>query len=266
MMLFYLLLKILPRLNILFLILLLAEGITFSPIQAAEWSTIQKRDFLKIGVKDNTRPLGFRDSQGRLQGLEIDLAKQLALELLGSEAKVQLEPVKNQDRLNVLLADQVDLVIARLTITPGRSRLVDFSDYYYLDGTGLITLQPNLKHLADFQNQAIGVINPSDTIAVIRSQLPQARLVGVNSYEEGLDLLQQGKIQAFAADNSLLTGWAQEDSRYYHLPFFLSGTTLAIAMPRGLAYQELRQKVNEAVRRWRTNGWLRERVRYWGLP
>lgn len=263
---FYLLVKTFPRLNVFFLILLLAEGITFSPIQAAEWSTIQKRDFLKIGVKDNTHPLGFRDSQGRLQGLEIDLAKQLALELLGSEAKVQLEPVKNQDRLNVLLADQVDLVIARLTITPGRSRLVDFSDYYYLDGTGLITLQPNLKQLADFQNQTIGVINPSDTIAVIRSQLPQARLVGVNSYEEGLDLLQQGKIQAFAADNSLLTGWAQEDSRYYHLPFFLSGTTLAIAMPRGLAYQELREKVNEAVRRWRTNGWLRERVRYWGLP
>ncbi len=258
--------KTLQRCKVLGLSLLLANGFFWPKLQAAEWSTIEKRDFLKIAVKDNTRPLGFREREGRLQGLEIDLAKQLALELLGSPEKVQLEPVKNQDRLKVLLEEQVDLVIARLTITPGRSRLVDFSDYYYLDGTGLITLQPDLKRLADFQNQAIGVINPSDTIAVLRSQLPQARLVGVASYEEGLALLEQGKIQAFAADNSLLTGWAQDDPRYYHLPFFLSGTALAIAMPRGLAYQELRQKVNEAVRRWRTNGWLRERVRYWGLP
>ncbi|MEN9565215.1 MAG: glutamine-binding protein of glutamine transporter, partial [Cyanobacteriota bacterium] len=40
---------------------------------------------------------------------------------------------------------------------------------------------------------------------------------------------------------------------------------LAIVMPKGLQYQELRTKVNRAIANWKKSGWLQERIEYWGL-
>ncbi len=56
---------------------------------AAEMPEIQQRGYLKIAVKDNLRPLGFRDANGNLQGLEIDLAQRLAVDLLGKADAVK---------------------------------------------------------------------------------------------------------------------------------------------------------------------------------
>jgi polar amino acid transport system substrate-binding protein len=240
--------------------------LVLNPSDASDWTTIQQRGKLLIGVKADSRPLGFQDGQGKLQGLEIDIARQLAQELFGSPEAVVLEPLKNQDRLPAIIDDRLDLVIAKVTVTPGRSRLVDFSPYYYLDGTGIITSQPTIQHLSDLTTKAIAVLNHSSTIAVIRAALPKARLVGVSSYQEAQTKLETGQVDAFAADNSLLAGWVQEFPSYHQLPERLSGDALAIVMPKGLQYEELRQKVNTAISGWRTSGWLRERIRYWKLP
>ncbi|MEB3161288.1 MAG: transporter substrate-binding domain-containing protein, partial [Synechocystis sp.] len=103
-----------------------------SPMLIAQ-SPPQKRGKLRVGVKDNLRPLGFRDQNGELQGLEVAIARRLALELLGDENAVELIPVKNQDRLSLLLEGQVDCLIAQMGQNAARDRLVDFSAPYYLD-------------------------------------------------------------------------------------------------------------------------------------
>ncbi|MGL5192033.1 MAG: transporter substrate-binding domain-containing protein, partial [Chroococcales cyanobacterium] len=51
---------------------------------AAELAEIQQRGQLIVAVKDNVRPMGFRAGNGNLQGFEIDIARRLAQELLGS--------------------------------------------------------------------------------------------------------------------------------------------------------------------------------------
>ncbi|MEY3402309.1 MAG: hypothetical protein RLZZ86_1924, partial [Cyanobacteriota bacterium] len=78
-------------------------------VYAGTMAEIQQRGYLNLAVKDNLRPLGFRDDQGNLQGLEIDLAKQLASDLLGKADAVKLQPVANSDRLPVVFNQQVDL-------------------------------------------------------------------------------------------------------------------------------------------------------------
>jgi polar amino acid transport system substrate-binding protein len=40
---------------------------------------------------------------------------------------------------------------------------------------------------------------------------------------------------------------------------------LAVVMPKGLQYKELRAKVNRAIADWKESGWLQERIEYWGL-
>ncbi|MGK7956868.1 MAG: transporter substrate-binding domain-containing protein, partial [Crocosphaera sp.] len=214
------------------------------PLNAATLEEIRQRGKLIVAVKDNVRPLGFLDPKNQLQGLEVDLAKQLAEDILGDSQAVILQPVSNQERLQKVIDGEVDLAIARVTINVSRRRLVDFSPYYYLDGTGIITNNPTIRALTHLSRSKIAILSRSSTIPVIRGELPQAQLIAVNSYQEALTLLETGQVDAFAADNSLLTGWVQQYPQYYQLPLRLSGEGLGVVMPKGLQYASLRNRVN----------------------
>ncbi len=244
---------------------LTATLLVVAPSFAAELTAIKDRGQIIIGVKDNLRPLGFTDTEGNLVGLEIDIARKLAEEILGDLEAVEFIPVSNQERLQVVLNDDVDLAIARVGYTTPRARVVDFSSYYYLDGTSLITKDSGIEDLNDLTQGTIAVLENSATIAVIRHRLPNATLVGVDSYMEALKLLETERAAAFAGDRTLLTGWTQEYPEYKLLSERLSGIPLSIVMPKGLQYQELRDRVNDAIARWQESGWLQERIEYWGL-
>ncbi|MEL4894346.1 transporter substrate-binding domain-containing protein [Crocosphaera sp. Alani8] len=253
------------------LALIITLGVFFSPsnnslVTAASLEEIQQRGKLIVAVKDNIRPLGFRDEKNTLQGLEIDLAKQLAKDILGDPQALVLQPVSNQERLQKVMAGEVDIAIARVTINTPRRRLVSFSPYYYLDGTGIITNNATVRALDHLSQSKIAVLNRSSTISVIRAELPQAQLVGVDSYQEALTLLEAEQVVAFAGDNSVLTGWVQQYPQYYRLPIRLSGEALGVVMPKGLQYASLQSRINQTIGRWKASGWLAKRLEYWGLP
>lgn len=238
---------------------------TPQPIFAEEWTEIQSREELKVAVKDNVRPLGFIDKRGDLVGLEIDISRKLAEELLGDSDKIEFLTVNNRERLQVVLEDEVDLAIARVAVTTPRSRIVDFSPYYYLDGTGIVTKKSEVKNVEGLTRSRIAVLNNSATIAVVRHRLPDATLIGTDSYQEALQLIETDRADAFAGDRSILSGWIQEYPVYKLLPERLSGVALAVVMPKGLQYRELRERVNRAIATWQESGWLDERIKYWGL-
>jgi len=245
--------------------MLTITSITPQSAIASEWSEIEERGQIKVAVKDNLRPLGFTNNQGKLVGLEIDIARKLAAELLGDRHAVEFLPVTNKERLQAVLDDQVDIAIARITVTTPRARIVDFSPYYYLDGTGIVTKDFKIKAIESLSQSRITLLNKSETIAVVRNKLPNAKLIGVDSYQAAWQLIESGQADAFAGDRTVLTGWIQEYPEYNLLPDRLSGAPLAIVMPKGLQYQELRSKVNNAIARWQESGWLQERIKYWKL-
>lgn len=234
----------------------------YSNLSAAELSDIKERGKLIVAVKDNTRPLGFTDNEGNLIGLEIDIARRLAKDILGDKDAIVLQPVNNKDRLKAVIDEEVDIAIARVADTPSRRRIVDLSTYYYLDGTGIVTKDVTVAP----NNAEIAVLYDSETIAVVRDRFPDARLIGVNSYQEALNLLESDRVRAFAADISVLTGLVQEYPQYKLLPEKLSGAALSIVMPKGLQHKELQLAVDRAITDWRESGWLQERIEYWGLP
>lgn len=232
---------------------------------SATLAEIKQRKKLVVAVKDNLPRFGFRDVNGNLQGLEIDIARKLAVEIFGDMNAVELVPVSNQDRFKVLLAGNADLAIARITITPTRRRVVDFSRAYYRDGTGIITRQVKIVKNSDLVGKKIAVLNNSSTIGTLQYIVPQAQLIGVSSYQRAKDLLASGKVVAVAADRSVLLGWVQTDPSYHLLPDKLSTELLGMAMPKGIQYDPLRQLVDRSIDQWQTNGWLQQRIQHWGL-
>lgn len=233
---------------------------------SAELAEIQTRGYLIVAVKDDLRPLGFRDRSGALVGFEIDLARRLAAELLGNPEALVLQPVNNVDRIQAVIEGEADVAIADVTVTAQRQRIASFSTPYYLDGMGIITLSPTLQNWRDLHRERIAVLDRSSTVAEIRYRLPNAQLAPVDSYQAALTLLSQNQAMAFAGDAAVLAGWSQQDSRYRLLPVVLSVEPIAIVMPKGAQYTPLRRAVNQALERWDAEGWLQERIVYWGLP
>ena len=254
-------------------IALLFLSLLLLPSRAAAESLqgIQERGRLIVAVKDNTRPLGFKGSNGQLQGLEIDIARRLSQEILGKPDKVDFQPVKNQERLRVLLDGKVDLTIARLSVNNSRSRVVDFSRPYYRETTSIITNSPNIRKPMDLVQKRVAVLQGSSTALILTNRFPQAKLVPVASYQVAKNLLDRHQVEAFAGDKSLLVGWVQEYPQYRLLAGALPGNTLdaresiAIAMPRGKKYDPLWRFVDETIQKWEKEGWLQARIRYWGL-
>lgn len=240
----------------------------FGPAAAAELSEIQARGYLIVGVKTNRLPLGFIDETGEISGFEIDIARRLAETLLGDATAVEFVPLRNVDRLNAVLEGRVDIAIAAITLTEPRRRLVDFSDPYYLDGTAFV-VGDTVQTLQDLRTRRIALLNRSSTVAHVRYLLPGAELIGVDTYSEGQALLQNGSVDAYAGDASVLTGWVNTQgplTGYSLLPNIISAEPLAIAIPKGGQHDELQAAINRSIRRGYAEEWLQERARFWELP
>ncbi len=228
---------------------------------------IRRRKRLIVGVKDNLPPLGYRNESGELVGFEIEIARRLATELLGANAEVEFKPLNNRDRLPALFRGEVDLVIAQVTATADRQRLVQFSPPYYTSGIQLITPTPGITQLNDIQYQRVGVLRGSDAVAIVKTRLPRASLVFYNTYRTARAGLDQGDIDAFAGDAVVLAGWRQgQEERYSTVGPRISSAPLAIAFPKGLQNESLRQRLETIVRQWQGQGWLQQQATQWGLP
>ena len=252
-------------------------NIGISPVSAASLKEIQQRGYINVAVKDNFPPLAFRDESGNLQGLEIELAQRLAQDLLVKsnasnsdkldiDKLVKFKPVSNLQRLKAVEKGEVDLTIAKVTATPSRERIVNFSVPYYLDGGFIATKDTSIQKLTDLQNSKIAVIKNSSTIAPLRYYLPEADLIGVKSYLEGQKLVENNRVSAFAADITSLSNWIKQNPQYRLLPTKISTQPLSVVMPKGLEYDELRRQVSQLIGSYLQSGWLKERAEYWGLP
>jgi polar amino acid transport system substrate-binding protein len=233
---------------------------------AADLQTIEARGRLIVAVKENLRPLGFRDDAGKLQGFEIDIAQELAAELLGSKEAVVLKPVLNQERLKFVIEGEVDVAIAQVTCTPARARIVALTLPYYIDGLALVTRDPTIQSVAALSTQTVAVLQGSTAIETLRYRFPQVNLLPVDSYAAGRTAVEQGAAIAFAADASVLSGWVQELPQYRLLTPTLSAAPLCIVLAKGRQSDELRRRIDEILRKWKAEGWLRSRAVHWGLP
>lgn len=233
---------------------------------AATLDAILQRGKLIVAVKDNLYPLGFRDRNGTLQGFEIAIAKRLAQDWLGSDRAVVLQPVSNPERLTAVTSGTVDLAIAQIALTENRMRSVSFSEPYYRNGTGILTQDPRRSSLQALYRQTIAVLEPSITLPYLKSALPKARLRGVSSYAEGQQLLQSAQVQAMVGDRIVLFGLARQNPQYQFFSTSLTVQPLAIAFPKGVQYEPLRNRLNATLRQWQQDGWLDRQRQTWGLP
>jgi polar amino acid transport system substrate-binding protein len=104
------------------------------PASAGSLDEIRSRGKLVVGVKTDYAPLGFIDASGHNAGVEIELAKFIARQLLGDPAKVEFVPVVFKNRVDYLLSGKIDMILATMVTTPDRLKIVDATIPYLRPG------------------------------------------------------------------------------------------------------------------------------------
>ena len=101
------------------------------------WNKVMERGKLVVGVKADYKPWGYRNSDGELVGMEIDMAKDVA-DKMGVD--VELVPVQSSNRMQFLEGGKIDLMIATMSDRADRREIVGIvGPNYYTSGTNVMS-------------------------------------------------------------------------------------------------------------------------------
>jgi polar amino acid transport system substrate-binding protein len=163
---------------------------------------ILQRGELIVGTSGDQPPLIMKDKEGNLIGFEADLADMIAAAM---NVKLKFAPMAFSDLLPALEAGKVDVVISGLTITSERNLKVAFMGPYFMSGKAFLTKEAALAAARDTSR----VNSPDTTLVALKNStsqtfaeafIPKAKLLLVEGYEDGVQMVLQGTVQAMVAD------------------------------------------------------------------
>lgn len=227
--------------------------------------TIKSRGYLIVGVKTDTRPFGYLEN-GKNVGFDIDIAKYIAKDILHNPNKIKFVQVTPSNRLYLLNVQDVDLIIATMTITPERRNVIAFSKPYFVAGQAvLVPVGSKVKTLADLDDKNVGVLYGSTAEKNIRMILPSVNVLGYKTYHDAYRALKSGKISAITSDDTILRSYALTDSSVRLLPKRYTRELYAIGVRKTDESKGLLKIVNINITNMVHDGTLTQLKRKWKL-
>jgi ABC-type amino acid transport substrate-binding protein len=180
---------------------------------------LQTKGKIRIGALDNSAPFSARDPSGKYSGFEPDLGRELARAIFGPrqdiDAVIEWVPVDSSTAVSALTSLQADVVIARIAISDERAAAIDLTDTYFTTGERILVSTSNdeIKDLADLDTKTVCVQSGSGVDAHIDDANGAARTLALDTYSSCLGALQQGQVDAIAADEVTLWRLMAQDSK-----------------------------------------------------
>ena len=198
-------------------------------------ASIEKRGELVLGTSGDMEPMNYARADGKLVGLDIDMARFMA-QAMGVKLSIRTLPFA--DLLPALQRGEVDVVISNLTITPKRNMNVAFVGPYMTSGKCIITRQEGLARA----QQAEDLNTPDTRITVrkgstsedfVKTLLPQATVMVTESREASVELVKSGKAGGMLSDYPICLSTVKNnpDAGFVSLFSLLSYEPIGIALP-----------------------------------
>ncbi len=246
-----------------------APGPLPAPGQMPPGSTmarIQANEILKVGVDQNTRLFGYRNPRSNeLEGFDIDVAQEIARAIFGDPTKIDFVIVTTGQRQAAVQNGVVDMVASLYTINCARWHEIAFSSEYYRAGQRVLVREDSsITNLSDLVGTRLCVTSGStaSTNDKLTSLQPKPKMVLATTRTECLDKLQNSRVDAIVADDTILYGLREQDPRTTRL------LNLRLTdEPYGLAINRDRPDfvrfVNGVLERMRADGTLERLERKW---
>jgi polar amino acid transport system substrate-binding protein len=184
-------------------------------VPGSTMAEIRDRGRLRVGVDTSTlRFSNVNPSTGGFEGFDIDIAREVAAALFGSPEKIEFVAIPYSERVNVLVASEVDIVVDTFTINCAREQQIDFSTEYFRSSQKLLVpLDAGVTRIEDLAGEPVCAAAGSTSIdninALPEDQRPVA--VGVTEQADCLVLLQQGRVAGISTDDTILAGMVAQD-------------------------------------------------------
>lgn len=129
------------------------------PVNAKEWKKV------KIATEGAYAPWNFTDSSGKLDGFEIELARELC-KIMG--VKYNIVPQAWEGIIPALQAGKYDAIMAGMSITEKRMKVVSFSRYYAATPTTFIVVKdsPHAKFKTNPVRLTLGDVDANEQKAL----------------------------------------------------------------------------------------------------
>jgi polar amino acid transport system substrate-binding protein len=115
---------------------------------------VMERGKVVIGVKADYKPWGYRDSDGNIVGMEVDMAQAVA-DTMGVELEVVA--VQSSNRMQFLEQGKIDMMIATMSDREDRRKLVGIAQpNYYTSGTNVLAPKAlGIKNWEDLRGKPV---------------------------------------------------------------------------------------------------------------
>ncbi len=210
---------------------------------ADQLDDIKKAGKVRVAIAMGTPLFSFADANLQPTGSDVDTATALAKDL---GVKLEIVSITNAARVPTLQAQRADLVIADLSITPEREKVVDFSVPYAV--ISIIVGGPKsikVTDYADLNGKRIGLTRATVNDTLTTQQAKGAEIV---RYEDDATLITSmvtGQIDLFSSTPSNLSEMVkQAPAKNLELKFAQKDFDL------GIALNKEQPKLKEWVNNW----------------
>ena len=165
---------------------------------------VKSKGVLTVGVKADYPPFGYRAPNGDIIGIEPDLARDVATRL---GVKVEFVPVVAANRMQFLGQGKIDLIIATMTDTPERTKVVDIikPDYYAAGYNLMFPKSVTITSWDQLNGKPICGIQG----AFYNKQVAEkfgTQVIAFTGVAEALTALKQGRCIGFLYDDTAIEG------------------------------------------------------------
>jgi polar amino acid transport system substrate-binding protein len=150
--------------------------------------------------------------------------------------KLELVATNPANRIPLLQSGKVDLIVADITITAERAKVIDFSYPYFVTGQQFLVASSATNKLDAFAEARIGAVKGTTGEQELHVRFPKAQVVAYDDVPLALTALRNGSVKAITQDSSILVGLlsnAGDKKNFKILPEYLSTEHIGVGAPKG---------------------------------
>jgi len=198
--------------GIVWLVVFLVSALAVAgPAFAGGLDDARSRGKLLVGVKTDFPPFGYLDAAGKPQGFDVDVARYLARALFEDEGRLELVPVTSGSRIPFLYSEWIDMIVATMSVTEDRKRVLDFSDPYFSSASLLLVPAGSaVRGIEDLGGKTVAVLEGSVQEKDLEQVAPGAKRVAFKNVDEAVQALKTKKVDALCQDDMLVLALAKE--------------------------------------------------------
>lgn len=206
--------------------------------------TIRQRDQIVIGVSTGVAGFSAPDSQGRWNGLDVDVGRAIAAAVLGDGEKVKWVPLSSQQRFTALQSGEVDVLSRNTTVTLTRDASMGLAAtaVVFYDGQGFMVPAKSKVTSAKQLKRATVCVQAGTTTEKNLTDFSRANKLDIkpvvfDKFEAANAAYFSGRCQAYTTDVSGLASVRAKEAKdpkdHLILPELISKEPLGPLVRRG---------------------------------